>query len=85
MVDAPKCKVCGSSHFGSAHVWRERLPAPPSRPAAVSASAFTVLAEKEAEIAALMARVAELEADAAKTVRRRERQRDLMRARRAGR
>lgn len=22
MASAPKCKVCGSSHFGAAHVWK---------------------------------------------------------------
>lgn len=29
MVTAPKCKVCGSSHFGSAHVWSGSVAKPP--------------------------------------------------------
>lgn len=38
MVMAPKCKVCGASHFGLAHVWPKDPAKPYSGPGAVSAA-----------------------------------------------
>jgi hypothetical protein len=91
MVQAPKCKVCGESHFGAAHIWKGPAPSEPTRSVsgkAVSpARALPLIPrqpdDKDQIIAELRARIAQLERDAASTERRRLKQRELMQRRRA--
>lgn len=91
MATAPKCKVCGAAHWaGQPHVFAKAVPAkapgaPPLPPAPQrrAAPAPVVPDERDALIAELRARIAELEADAAATARRREANRERMRLKRA--
>ena len=61
MAQAPKCKVCGSAHFGRAHVWGGPTPKPSATsPAAVKPASTPDARDKL--ITDLRAKVAELEA-----------------------
>lgn len=90
MTTHSKCKICGHPHsLREPHIWGASSPGqPPPKVAATpkvtpAAKTAPVDDDKDALIAELRARVAELEADAALTAARREKNREAMAARRA--
>ena len=99
MNGPPKCKLCGASHWGTAHKWEKGADAPEpvvapkptkskaARPAFQALKDSGVVASaseiESDELARLRARNAELEPLAAQVERRRAYQRELMAKRRA--
>lgn len=89
MTTHSKCKICGHAHaLREPHVWGTSAPGEPTTKAAApkaksAAQPAPIADDRDALIAELRARVAELEADAALTAARREKNREAMAARRA--